>query len=95
MKALLPFLLLLTTALLIAPWATASRQLSQSPAPVSLQALIGEKVSVVYLKYSTVSSSGSTGGTLLSVDESGLMLQVANARKFVPMHAIQWVSETK
>jgi hypothetical protein len=96
MKAHFPILLLLAAALLIAPWATASRQNPPTPAPLSLQALVGEAVSVVYLKYSTSApSANGIGGTLLSADESGIMLQLSNSRRFVPMHAIQSVSETK
>jgi hypothetical protein len=100
MKALFPTLVLLAAALLIAPWATASRQLADVPATVSapsisLQALVGETVSVVYLKYSTAGASGSASGTLLSADENGLMLQAYNLRRFVPMHAILYVSEMK
>lgn len=95
MKALLPILLLLLAALIIAPWATASRQLSQAPASSSLQALVGETVTVVYLKYSTVSSSNSAAGTLISADESGLILQDENLRRFVPMHAIRYIVESK
>jgi hypothetical protein len=60
-----------------------------------VQGLVGEKVLVIYLKYSTADTVGSTSGTLLSADESGLMMQIANMRRFVPMHAIQSVSETK
>lgn len=100
MKALFPILVLFLAALLIAPWATASRQLPRLPvtvpAPSSvLQALVGKDVVVRYLNYATAAYDTDPVGTLVSADSSGLILQIENMDKFVPMHAIRSVSETK
>lgn len=100
MKALLPSSLLLAAALLISPWATASRQPADLAAPASvpsssLQVLLGKTVVVRYLNYTSAAYDNDQSGTLVSADDTGLLLQVENFRKFVPMHAIRFVSEEK
>jgi hypothetical protein len=99
MKALFPTLVLIAAALLISPWASASRQLAKLPATISapsgsLQALVGKGVVVRYLNYAAGAYDSDPQGTLLSADDSGLMIQVGPMRKFVPMHAIRSVTES-